>query len=50
MVMSGGDQLSPEEIRQNRNDRNGWLFAIAVVTISCVVILLVSYTTHHPWH
>lgn len=39
MVMGSKVERSPEVIRERREDRSGWLFALATTAGSCVVIL-----------
>ena len=49
MVMSGKHDHSPEVNEDSRLDRNGWLFAIFTVGVSCTVII-VALSSVHPWH
>ena len=49
MVMSGKHDQSPAAIEDRRLDRNGWLFAIFTVTVSCTAILI-AFSSIHPWH
>lgn len=50
MIMSGRAERSAETMQHRREDRDGWLFAMLTVGVSCMVIIFGFASHHHPWH